>query len=222
MRHCDSCDITVTGDSERCPLCRNLLSGSPDPGSRVFPALPPPRYKRHLLYKLTSAAAIAASVICIAVNRMIPHSGNWALLACAGIAGLWFAAMVGIAQRRNLIRNITWQLFILSGICVLLDQISGRYGWSVDYVLPCLCVGSMASMIVLAAVLRLPSNEYLFNLTLTGIFSLLPALLIFFGAVVTDWPSVICTACAVILLAFIWIFGGRKAGRELVKKFHLK
>lgn len=222
MRHCGSCGVSVTGDGERCPLCRNLLSGTPSPETEVFPKLPPTRYRRHLLYKLTTAAAVTAVVVCVAINWMFPGPGWWSILAAAGIFSGWFVMMVGISQRRNLVKNVTWQLFIVSALTILLDLLSNWHGWSVDYVLPCLCVFSMGALITLAMVMHLPPNEYLFNLTLAGIYSLLPAVLLLTDKVSVAYPSVISAACGVILLAFIWIFSGRKAGKELTKKFHLR
>ena len=63
MRYCNSCKVTVTGDKKRCPLCRNLLSGTAEPDTDVFPTLPPPRYSRHLLYKLVTLTAISAILL---------------------------------------------------------------------------------------------------------------------------------------------------------------
>lgn len=221
MRYCNSCKVTVTGARERCPLCQNLLSGEPEPETEVFPQLKAPRYSRMLLYKLVHLAAITAMVVCLAVNWMFPGPGWWSLFACAGILSAWVTTVVGISQRRNIIKNITWQLFLISALTVVMDSVTGWRGWSLDYVLPCLCVAAMASMLVLSLAMHLPSNEYLVNLILAAVYGILPIIFLLTDLVNIVYPSVICVALSVILVASLWIFEGKSMRRELKKKFHL-
>ena len=222
MRYCNSCKVTVTGDKKRCPLCRNLLSGTAKPDTDVFPTLPPPRYSRHLLYKLVTLTAISAIVICFAVNWMVPSQGWWAVFASVGILAAWLTTMVGIAKRRNIIKNITWQMFLLSGLLVLLDFTYRWRGWSVDFVLPCLCLASMASVLTISLAMHIPPREYLINLLLMAVYGLVPLILLLTDVVRIIYPSVICVACSVILVAGSLIFEGRNVRREARKKFHLR
>lgn len=221
MRYCSSCKVTVTGAKERCPLCHNPLSGEPAPETEVYPQLPPPRYSLHLLNKLVSLSAVVAIVVCLAVNWMFPSSGWWSLFASAGIISVWITTAVGISQRRNIIKNITWQLFLLSAFTVLMDLLVGWRGWSLDYVLPCLCVASMASMIVLSLAMHMPPNEYLFNLVLAAVYGVVPVIFLVTGLVNVIYPSIICAACSVIIVASLCIFEGGSIQRELKKKFHI-
>lgn len=221
MRYCSSCQVTVTGARMRCPLCQNLLTGDIAPETEVFPRLPAPRYSRQLLYKLISLAAIVSMVVCAAVNWMLPEHGAWAVFACVGILGAWVTTAVGISQRRNIIKNITWLLFLISALTILLDRMIGWLGWSLDYVLPCLCVASMASMIVLSLAMHIPPNEYLVNLVLASAYGVVPLIFVLTDVVRVIYPSVICVAVSVIIVAWLWIFEGKGIRRELKKKLHL-
>lgn len=221
MRYCNSCKVTVTGAKERCPLCQNLLAGEPEPETEVYPQLPAPRYSRLLLYKWVNLAAVAAMVVCLAVNWLFPGPGWWSLFACVGILSVWITTMVGISQRRNIIKNISWQLFLISALTVALDLMIGWQGWSLDYVLPCLCVAAMASMLVLSMAMRLPPNEYLVNLIFAAVYGVLPVIFLLTNLLKVRYPSVICVALSVIIAASLWIFEGKSMRRELKKKFHL-
>lgn len=221
MRYCSSCRVTVTGVRARCPLCQNLLTGNIAPETEVFPRLPAPRYSRQLLYKLVNLAAVVSMVVCLAVNWMLPEQGAWSVFACAGILAAWVTTAVGISQRRNIIKNITWLLFLISLLTILLDRMIGWLGWSLDYVFPCLCVASMASMIVLSLAMHIPPNEYLVNLVLASAYGVVPLVFVLTDTVGVIYPSVICVAVSVIIVAWLWIFEGKGIRRELKKKLHL-
>lgn len=221
MRYCSSCQVTVTGARARCPLCQNLLTGDIAPETEVFPRLPAPRYSRQLLYKLINLTAIVSMVICLAVNWMLPEQGAWSIFACVGILGAWVTTAVGVSQRRNIIKSITWVLFLISALTILLDRMSGWLGWSLDYVFPCLCVASMASMIVLSLAMHIPPNEYLVNLVLASAYGVVPLIFVLTDVVGVIYPSVICVAVSVIIVAWLWIFEGKGIRRELKKKLHL-
>ena len=74
---------------------------------------------------------------------------------------MWLALAIGFVKRYNLMKNATWQLIIVSVGCILWDVFTGWHGWSVDYVLPAVCMVILLSMFIITKVQRNTAREYM-------------------------------------------------------------
>ena len=173
MRYCEKCRVTVRDSREDCPLCQGPLSGEPEPC--VFPSLPDDHPPYHLLIRGMVFLSIAAVVICFAINAIVPSSSWWALFVAAGIACMWVCLWSVIRQRNNIPKNILWLVFWLSLLAVLWDVFTGWHRWSLNYVVPSLCVFAMAGMAVIARVLHLRVEDFfiylIIDISLKSLFS---------------------------------------------------
>lgn len=219
MKYCDKCKVSVRGSRTRCPLCQNELEGSPTPD--VFPDIPTIYKQFALFFKLLMFGAIAAAVICVAINLIVPTKTFWAAFAVLGIACLWLTVSLGIKKRHKIASNITWQVILISLLSIVWDAITGWHGWSIDYVLPIACGVAMLAMFILARVLKIPASEYIICLVSDIVFCIAPLILYLTGALTTVLPSIICIALSVISLAALIVFEGHSMRLELARRLHL-
>ena len=70
----------------------------------------------------------------------------------------------GIFQAKNILKNLTWQLLIITILCVLWDHFTGWKGWSIDFVFPFGTLTVLGSIPVIAGVSHLETEEYLYYL----------------------------------------------------------
>ena len=96
---------------------------------------------------------------------------------------MWVCLYSVIRRRNNIPKNIIWLVFWLSLIAVLWDLFTGRRGWSIDYVIPAICVLAMIAMAAIAIVLRLRIEEYMIYVLLDGLFGIVPLLFLTLGSV---------------------------------------
>lgn len=153
MQYCEKCKVHVRGLHANCPLCQGPLTGEGETPNSVFPAhtYQAPRY--HLLIRSMIFASIAAIVVCATVNILL-GGRRWWLFIAAAVACMWVCLYSVIRRRNNIPKNIIWLVFWLSLIAVLWDLFTGRRGWSIDYVIPAICVLAMIAMAAIAIVLR--------------------------------------------------------------------
>ena len=173
MQYCEKCKVHVRGLHANCPLCQGPLTGEGETPNSVFPAhtYQAPRY--HLLIRSMIFASIAAIVV------------------CATVACMWVCLYSVIRRRNNIPKNIIWLVFWLSLIAVLWDLFTGRRGWSIDYVIPAICVLAMIAMAAIAIVLRLRIEEYMIYVLLDGLFGIVPLLFnAWMGARIVPFHSV--------------------------------
>ena len=83
-----------------------------------------------------SFLCLAVSVICGMINYLMLETLNWFWFAAAGCLCAWMVVGVAYFKRRNILKNLVWQLLLITVLCVLWDHFIGWKGWSVDFVFP--------------------------------------------------------------------------------------
>ncbi len=221
MLHCEKCGVRIGGARTRCPLCQGPLSGTPDPQGEVFPAVPDAAGRYHLLTRLLVFLSIAAAVVCITIDKLLPDVYRWPYYVVGGIACMWFCLANVIRRRDNLPKNIVWMLFWLSLLCLAWDYFTGWRQWSLNYVIPSLCVFAMLAVVVIAKVLDMHIREYMIYLILDALFGFIPALFLTLGWVRVRYPSILCVAVSALSLAALFAFEGERLMMEIRSRLHL-
>lgn len=221
MKYCDKCGISVTGERHRCPLCQHSLIGKSDGSECMLPYVPTIVKRFGIMLRIAAFAAIACGVLSVMVNMAIPQSGWWSLAVVGGIVCLFISVTCGITRWSNPPKNILYQLIIVSGCTVLWDAFTGWKGWSIDYVLPCLCVSAMIGLTLISKLLRQEAHDSMLYWLLAGMFGLIPIIFLATGVIHVKYPSLICVALSLLLIAALSIFEGRKVVLELKRRFHM-
>ena len=102
-----------------------------------FPGCGEIQQKNSKVMQTFSFLCIVVAVVCGMLNYL--DSGNAELvLVCGSRLFLWLAGgLCGLpAKRRNILKNETWQLLIITVLCILWDHFTGWRGWSLDFVFP--------------------------------------------------------------------------------------
>ncbi|MDR1117104.1 MAG: DUF6320 domain-containing protein [Oscillospiraceae bacterium] len=219
MRYCDKCKVEVRGAARRCPLCQHTLSGKT--GSPVYPVIVS-IYKAHeLMFKVMIFASAFIAVISLAINLMVRDAGFWSLFVLLGLSCFWLIFGLGMRKRRNLPKNIVYQVFVVSIISIVWDFITGWRGWSVDFIIPITCVLAMLAMLLVAWIQKIAASEYITCLVADAIFGLLPLVLYLLDLTNVVIPSILCCAISLISLIAIILFQWKTIKLELMKRFHL-
>ena len=223
MLFCKSCGASISGNKSCCPLCQQPLSGEPDEKSEIFPNIKLKDYNKGFLVRVASFIAIAGAVTDIGVYSTVHTAGGvrWWVFVLAGIFCCWVSAVTAIIKRRNIFKNISWQLIIITGFAVLWDVFTGWRGWSIDYVIPCCCMASMAIMYILSKILKTEVRACMIYLLWDMVYGIVPIIFIFCGILRVTFPSIACVALSVISISAIILFQGKSIFDELSRRFHL-
>lgn len=221
MQYCEKCRVSVLGAKQVCPLCQGELTGEPQPQLEPYPPIPTLSYSIGFLLRLISFTAIVSIIVSFTVNLLFPSRVMWCWFVAGGVVCAWITTSVGIIKRKNVLKNISWQLFLLSALAVGWDLATTWRGWSLDYVIPSACMAAMASILIFSKAAKLPAEEYLTYLITDAVYGIVPAVFLLTGLVRVVYPSAICVACSLIYIAAMILFDGKRLKAELQKKFHL-
>lgn len=221
MQKCDKCRITLQGDYRVCPLCGSIVQNKEESSEDVFPYIPTIYQEFNIFIRILVFLSIAAVVISFAVNVMFTKDSRWSLLVAAGVACMWLSLFIIIRKKNNIPKTILWQVFLIGILSVLWDASMGWRGWSLDYVIPSICVGAMIVMAIAAKLLKTEVRDLIVYLMVDVIFGFIPIIFLLFGSLNVIFPSVICVATSAISLAALIIFEGDNMKSELNKRMHI-
>ena len=221
MKMCENCAVSVSGGFEKCPLCQNALVSGTQDEYEPFPFIPLVINKHSLLLRLLLLCSVAVAIISFTVNWMLPQSGFWSLFVVAGVACVWVSLLTAIRKRHNILKNLSYQVTIISILSVLWDVFTGWHGWSVDYVIPIAFASVMTATAILARILKMPTETYMVYSVLLILYGIIPAIFVLSGLSTIIYPSLICVAGSLLSLAALLIFESRNMIEELKRRLHL-
>lgn len=187
-----------------------------------FPEVTETKEMEMKVYRIFTFLCLAAIVFMIDLDFSYKPTVRWTLFSAGGVASMWLASTIGFFKRYNLLKNAMWQLVIMTNVSILWDWLTGWRGWSVDFVLPIVSMAILLCMVVIAAVQKWQAKEYMAYLVMASAYGLLlPLLLLLFGAVQLQLPSLIGIAVCFLFLAGILLFKWKEFREEMDKKFHV-
>jgi hypothetical protein len=221
MKHCPKCGVDIRGQARSCPLCQRVLENTNDEEQPVYPIIPTLYHQFDILIRIVLFATIALAIISVAVNFMLPKSGYWSLFVVGGVVCFWISLYFIIQKRANIIKTITYQVVIVSALSVIWDVLTGWHGWSIDYVIPIVCVAAMVAGGVITRIKKVPIEDYMIYVVLGALFGIVPIIFLLTGSLRIVYPSLICIAFSLLSLIALFIFAGPSIKAELKKRLHL-
>lgn len=220
MQYCDHCQANIRGNKERCPLCKNLIPADDNDTWQVYPDIPLV-YERHLIVRMLLFITVVTIVVSLAIYRLISYDSNWLVFMLLGLLSMWLSIALVFRNKYNITNNIMWLVILVSTLSVLWDWRIGWKGWSLDYVIPIICVTAIFTMYVAAKAMRLSVRDYTIYFVLGGLFGIIPIVFILFNWLNVLFPSIISVSVSIIFLSAIIIFEGENIRSEIDKKMHL-
>ena len=192
---------------------------------KIEPEFPEPDVPSELeikVFKFVSFLCLAAVAGFVAADFNLHPKIRWTLFTAAGIGSMWLALAIGFVKRYNLMKNAMWQLIIVTAGCILWDIFTGWRGWSVDFVLPAVCMVILLSMIIIIKVQKNTAREYMIYFVMAGGYGVILPLILLLTGVVKFMPlSTLCVVVCFLFLAALVIFKGKEFREEMHKKFHV-
>lgn len=219
MSHCNRCNIEVTGNHKKCPLCKGNLPQVE--GDNTFPFIPSTLQQHHLFLKIISFISIVIGVVAIGVNLCLPNTSNWAVIVLLGLLSFYVLMVMAIKRRIYVIKTILNLTFTASVIILLWDFYFSFTGFSINFVIPILYPVSMLTILIVAKALKYPSEDYFIYIFINALLGLLPAIPLILKLLVFRYPSIACVAISIIVIAALFIFRGKKMKSKLEKQLHI-
>lgn len=220
MNKCSHCGVQILDDTEHCPLCHGVLEDLGQ-GVNTYPNVYHKNKKINFLFRLFLFLAIVLAVAVVAINIMTDSQIWWsAIVVAIEIYGMWMLYLFAkdhSGYRTRILNGIFGAVILI----VLIDEVMGYDGWSVNYVFPAAMLLTDFALLLLMLINRRNWQSYLIFQIAMVLVGLVAILFIFIGWITAPILSVIAFIISVLIFLGSVILGGRTAKNELKRRFHI-
>lgn len=222
MNKCGNCGVTFRDPTTVCPLCRCITES--DGESAVRPTYPRAEKRMKRIWRAMSiytVAAIAAEGLLLAINIRKPDAGWWSIITLALFVYGYITLRFSIQSHCGYQVKMLLQTLLGAAVLIVIDELTGAKGWSMNYVLPSVFMLIDLAVIILMIVNNRNWQSYIPMQLLIIALCVIPFVLRYYG-LTTD--SVLCVAAlgiSVMIFVGTLIVGGRRATDELYRRFHV-
>ena len=221
MQYCRKCKVKIRGRKECCPLCNGLLHEVEGEANFAFPVLEKRKISNITFLKMCTFLFIASEIIFGTVNIMTDNKYSFIGLVMLGIFVAWIDVIATMYLRNNLIKVITFEVYVAIVVDFYIDLKARFYGWSVHWMIPMTLIMLAIVTIITASVLKLRLDEYILYIVMDFLMSLLQIIPIRNGMNSFPWPAVISIMFYMILIAALVIFRFRDLRNASEKMFNI-
>ena len=221
MSRCQKCNVIILDDTDRCPLCKNVLESTDVPGVNVYPNAIGVNRRFRLLENLLLFLSIVAGCLMVAINHITDPEVAWSLVVCLILVYANAVVRMAILGKSGYMFK-TLTLVILAVLMLLgIDYLTGYQGWSLDYVLPLGILLIDLTLLILTLVNRRNWQSYMMSELLTILLSIVPVVLLQMRIIHFPYMAWGSLGVSVFLFLGTLILGDQRARTELKRRFHI-
>lgn len=219
MSKCLKCNVEVNSVTNRCPLCNSELKKWEE-DKNIYPKRV--RAIQHLfIKKIILFIAIICCVAVLALNYFLTPKLKWSIFVVIQILIICKLLSKILSGRNKILKSMFIVNFLVCGLSIFWDIYIGFIGWSLDYVLPSLCITygifALALRIVNYFAFRENSSYIYFNIAL----GFVPMILLHFGYIKVDVLAYLAGIIAFLNLIILVIFDWTYLKNYIAKKLHI-
>lgn len=217
MTKCNKCNIKLNTSGDICPLCNSEIKNN---GNSIYPIIKNNLSKQLLMKKIFFIHCIVCMII-ILINYLCTPNVKWSLFVVIQLILTYFIFKKVLSGRNKILSLLFMLNFITCIISIFWDYYTGFNGWSINYVLPSLCICYGIFMIVLRIVKYLAFKENTSYIYLNVCIAFVPLILIKLGMITFPILSMLSAVMGVINLLILIIFGWSNFKEDIRKKLHM-
>lgn len=225
MNKCNRCNVKIKDNTNICPLCQELVSqeGKSEKNPSMYPLIPFDSDKFQMIRKITLFILFVTAIVLFIINYVTYDKCSvlWSLISVAAIFYGVVTINYSIAANINLPDKILIETIGAGILCVIIDNVLGYTGWSVNFMVPALILIADIIVIFLMVISPMKRKDYfMYQITIT-VFSIISFILCFTPVIARmEFPIITGLVCVVTLAGSI-IFGDKSFKNELRRRFHV-
>ncbi|MEE1305461.1 MAG: DUF6320 domain-containing protein [Agathobacter sp.] len=220
MSRCLRCNITVNDDTEKCPLCHQILENG-GIGEDKYPDARVTTRKFRLLENIILFLSIVAVVVVFMVDYLMSGVLEWSLIVFLVLIYANVVLRLTILGRSGYIFKTVWSLVSGGVFLYLLDYMTGDRGWSLNYAFPAIIIGLDVAVLVLMIVNYRNWQSYMMMQLFTLLLSNLGMIFMGMGVITTTYLVMTAMGCSLLLFLGTLIIGDERARTELKRRFYV-
>lgn len=219
MRRCNKCNVELDIISNKCPLCDSVIDEDKKTDSS-YPTINTV-VSKSLFRKIIFFIACIVSALVLILNYALTPNIKWSLFVVAQIFASYYVFYNVLSGRKKVIKLLLSLNIIVSSLSIFWDVYTGFHGWSVNYVIPSLCISYGMFMLILRLVRYYAFKENSSYIYLNICLEFLPIILVYFGYAKANILIYLSMIFGIINLLVLLAFDGSSLKDDILKKLHI-
>ena len=220
MSKCRNCNVEILDETEFCPLCHSVLEQTEEL-ENMYPDARMKTQKMKFATRLYLFCALVVEFLLIVIDFHGENQVHWSVLVGLGLLYVYTVLRYAVLGKSGYRAKTIVLVLLAVLITVAVDFITGYRGWSVDYV----ASGGilLVDVIIIALMIwnRRNWQSYIMWQITMILFALIPAVLYLIGLEHNFIMAFLPLIVSVFLFIGTLMIGGRRAGQELYRRFHI-
>lgn len=221
MSKCRQCNVIIQDETDVCPLCQCVVERD-DTQKNHYPDVRYGEKKRVFWGHLVLFGILIVSFVLTGLNYKFYDGFWWCPIPIAILAYVYLVLRYGfwaVAGYRSKVIVLTICGLLL---LVLIDILTGFYGWSVNYAVPGGILFVDIGVVVLMIVNMRNWQSYIIIQIAMIFISLCPILLWKMNIITHPFFSIIVVGITVLIMLGTFLIGDKKAKSEIKRRFHIR
>lgn len=224
MNKCMKCGVHIIDETEVCPLCHCVIeTDSENQAGGRYPDIRLKERKLELFGRIILLLSIVSGVASVWINYMQETDVWWSIAVCGGLGYVQLVVLYFVKNQHAGYRNKV-VIGIACGIAyvVLVDYLFEFQRWSINYVVPAVLLAADAAIIAAMFINLRSWQSYLLFQIFMILCSGVCVLLSLAGVITKPEMSYVAFGCSCFFFLAAYVIGGRRAGNELKRRFHVR
>ena len=217
MVKCNKCNVELDTIADICPLCNSEVKNKKN---TTYPVIKNNLTKSLLMKKIFFINCIICIIILL-INYFCTPNVKWSIFVVIQLILTYFIFCKVLSGRNKILRLLFMLNFIISVISIFWDYYVGFSGFSINYVLPSLCISYGIFMIILRFVKYFAFQENTSYIYLNVCIAFVPLILVKLGKITFPLLAVISSVMGVINILVLIIFDWTNFKEDIRKKLHM-
>lgn len=218
--YCKYCKIEVESSLTTCPLCKNKLEGEPLDIPVFLPRKP---RKKHFPTSFTGLyfyIMISITLVCIAVNALVPSEYVWSLMAFLTLLYVYTTLKHTVLYKGSGGSKIFTQTLALSVLFISAQYIFKMPEWAFSYGIPAVVISSLLMQTLFVSIYHKKSNGYVRYITYTSLIGFIPIIIDAFTHFDFSILADVCALISAVAFLGVMLLAGKTVLAEMNKKGH--
>ncbi len=222
MKRCRRCQVNILDETHTCPLCRRVLEYDEmnEESTRMYPNVEFDIGKYNKIKRIFLFILTVVSVVLGFINYITYSGVIWSLIAVVGIIYFGVTVNYSIMNNANLASKILVQTIGAGILVVVVDNVTGYIGWSVNYAVPAMILFANLAIVLLMIVNPMNWQSYFMYQIAITIFSFIPLILFWVKLIDRPFLAILTSGISILILIGTIVFGDRSVKNELIRRFN--
>ena len=221
MSKCLRCNVNILDDTEKCPLCRNVITKDNSETINAYPNARTVTRRFRLFENIVLFISLVTTFAVILTDQLVSGNMDWSLIVVFILLYINVLIRLAIVGRAGYIFKTVFMVVAAVLVLWAIDYSTGYRGWSVNIILPLGIILMDVAILILMIVNRRNWQSYIMLQLFTILVSIIPVAFVMVNLITFPYFAIAAMAFSLVIFLGTLIIGDQRARTEIKRRFYI-